>query len=822
MATYTSTQAGDWNDPATWGGGGYPSAAGDLAVIGHAVNYNVSHAFVDIDGMTKANPGVVSQTAHGFLSDDIIQFRGITQDPTLSTQWVAMNNQGYIVVKIDNNSYSLKTLAGVAVDTSTFTNALAAGDPGQVRKLIPLGTGTSDAITINSGGVLSFDKTMNTDLTLAHNDIKTNNGGEFRVGSSGGNKIPKQFLAEVMFINTADNAKGLNFADGGKFTAYGDPSYFGSDYHSVLKYGDIGGLTSTSPVTVTWTGHGLSNGDYVSFANIAQADWSTLNQVAFQITWVSADTFTIVKNAAAYAAYNTADPGLVGYAAVIPAAGNSVTLRIAGDFTTKWIAGQELLVHKGGNYANVSNDFCRLAITSVAANGSNTDVACTVTERPAASLTCLVSADVLNVSRNVMFYKLGYNPNLGQIQTIRPRLANANAAGTSNMNIHDVMFGGWYTAISGNNVIFEGVIRNGFRNGGTLCTITGIIMAHSDAFYGLINSSFNGYIVNGGTIQGGREGSVSGNIYGCNTALNAPMNHIYANVYSCSVGLASGDGAIMTGNLGFNGAGIAMANATTLNFGGGGVSNASPIPDAILINSKTPSTLVITNRNNLIYVGRYRFEHYQQVANTHYICNAYGDVFKVPTGGVGPDGVNDNPTQRSGGNADVIKACNIQTNCSASNYLELFNIRLWAEASVSKTYRFYVQTTYATGSPPLPTASFKLYGEYLDQGSGGRLATVSSTQDIATRANAADWTQYVEVTINPAQTGYINLYLRLMEYESGNKVWIDPMVAITGGNAVTVTPRWSYGEVQLDIDPVGGGGGGGLLTHPGMRGGLNG
>ena len=41
MATYTSAQSGNWNNPATWGGGGYPSAVGDIANIGHTVTYNV-------------------------------------------------------------------------------------------------------------------------------------------------------------------------------------------------------------------------------------------------------------------------------------------------------------------------------------------------------------------------------------------------------------------------------------------------------------------------------------------------------------------------------------------------------------------------------------------------------------------------------------------------------------------------------------------------------------------------------------------------------------------------------------------------------------
>lgn len=43
MVAYSSTQSGNWNSSATWGGSGYPSAAGDTFTInsGHTVTYNV-------------------------------------------------------------------------------------------------------------------------------------------------------------------------------------------------------------------------------------------------------------------------------------------------------------------------------------------------------------------------------------------------------------------------------------------------------------------------------------------------------------------------------------------------------------------------------------------------------------------------------------------------------------------------------------------------------------------------------------------------------------------------------------------------------------
>ena len=44
MAAYTSTQSGNFNDPATWGGGGFPNLDGDTFTVatGHTVTYNIT------------------------------------------------------------------------------------------------------------------------------------------------------------------------------------------------------------------------------------------------------------------------------------------------------------------------------------------------------------------------------------------------------------------------------------------------------------------------------------------------------------------------------------------------------------------------------------------------------------------------------------------------------------------------------------------------------------------------------------------------------------------------------------------------------------
>ncbi|MEW6115383.1 MAG: G8 domain-containing protein [Nitrospirota bacterium] len=137
MANYVSTQSGDWNNPATWGGSGYPQLAGDTCTIsaGHTVTYNVQSA-------------------------------------------------------------------------------------------VELGQ-----ITVN--GILKASRAVSTKLTLGHAEILINNGGEMDWGKVT-DKIPTSVVAEILWNTTGDNSKGINVADGGKLSIYGDPAYYGSTRRTVL------------------------------------------------------------------------------------------------------------------------------------------------------------------------------------------------------------------------------------------------------------------------------------------------------------------------------------------------------------------------------------------------------------------------------------------------------------------------------------------------------------------------------------------------------------------------------------------------------------
>ena len=74
----------------------------------------------------------------------------------------------------------------------------------------------------------------------------------------------------------------------------------------------IEGLSRAAACVVTLTGHGMTTGDKVTFADIAQADWTALN-AEHTITYVGADSFSIAVDTSGYAGDYVpgTDPGTV-------------------------------------------------------------------------------------------------------------------------------------------------------------------------------------------------------------------------------------------------------------------------------------------------------------------------------------------------------------------------------------------------------------------------------------------------------------------------------------------------------------------------------
>lgn len=108
-----------------------------------------------ITGITAASPGVITSAAHGFVTGDRIYLSHILG-------MVELNAQEFLVEYIGADSFSLKTLAGAAVDTSTYTTYGSKGDIALVRDVGLAITGVSKAaagiVTIAGHGFATYDK----------------------------------------------------------------------------------------------------------------------------------------------------------------------------------------------------------------------------------------------------------------------------------------------------------------------------------------------------------------------------------------------------------------------------------------------------------------------------------------------------------------------------------------------------------------------------------------------------------------------------------------------------------------------------------------
>lgn len=169
------------------------------------------------------------------------------------------------------------------------------------------------------------------------------------------------------------------------------------------------------------------------------------------------------------------------------------------------------------------------------------------------------------------------------------------------------------------------------------------------------------------------------------------------------------------------------------------------------------------------YNGRFYCEDLNNVVGTHVIYDCFGKVEKVAA-----DGSGSRPTQRSDGN-DYIAEVTAYSYCTSLNPLEIFRHQIYCVAGVTKTIRYYMQTTYTS----LTSSKIVLTAEYYDGVSGGSRGITTSTQGVSTRSSQSDWSQYLEVTFTPAYDGFVELILNHMGYESGAYLWVDPLPVVS-------------------------------------------
>jgi|GEM_PF-4739279 len=330
---------------------------------------------------------------------------------------------------------------------------------------------------------------------------------------------------------------------------------------------------------------------------------------------------------------------------------------------------------------------------------------------------------------------------------------------------------------------------------GTGHTISGLISGCSNGINSGTGHTISGLIsgCNYG-INSGAGHTISGSVSGCSNGINSGAGHtISGSVSGCSNGIYSGTGHTISGSVSGCSNGIYSGTGHTISglisgcnygirYGTGHLTGAvknnthdfsfSDYNIFTLQNVEfSAGGLSIYSRNSAFVLGRISCEDHAQITGAHKIYDNMGDIIKTAC-----DGTGDAPSvDPDGGHDYCVELSNIQSNCDSDNPLLAFKHRIWATASVSKTYTYKIQTTYAN----LAIDDLVLTGTYLDESSGGHRATIIDNSAINQRTDNTDWSQALAVTINPTQTGWVDLKIELKKYESLNEVYIWPAVEIS-------------------------------------------
>jgi len=181
--------------------------------------------------------------------------------------------------------------------------------------------------------------------------------------------------------------------------------------------------------------------------------------------------------------------------------------------------------------------------------------------------------------------------------------------------------------------------------------------------------------------------------------------------------------------------------------------------------------------DGIFYRGQIMIENYQKVLGNHYCFNVNGIMYSVPVVAGSGD-----PYKRSGGSDIVLAITQNQSSDSRSTIfdgvmLSAFKTLIWTDTS-SYTYRFYCQAN-ALSTTAAEVFVKATYVDAYDDTSEYHYGTVKSTQTISARSGADDWSQYIEVTVQLAVAGCVELEILTGFYDADGILYIDPMVVIS-------------------------------------------
>jgi hypothetical protein len=208
--------------------------------------------------ITKANPGVITVTTHGYATGDQIFISDVGG-------MVELNEKFYLVVYVDANKFSLKDLDGNAINTSGFTTFTSGGSIERVYEVTsPYATADLDKLKYAQKADLMY---------IVHPDFE-----------------PRKL------IRAGETSWTIS-----TFTRTADPF--------VLSV-TTPGITQANPCVVNSTDHGLSTGDIIEIYGVV--GMTQVNGNTYSIVKLTANTFSLKDpdtlvdiNSTGYTAYSS-------------------------------------------------------------------------------------------------------------------------------------------------------------------------------------------------------------------------------------------------------------------------------------------------------------------------------------------------------------------------------------------------------------------------------------------------------------------------------------------------------------------------------------
>ena len=363
--------------------------------------------------------------------------------------------------------------------------------------------------------------------------------------------------------------------------------------------------------------------------------------------------------------------------------------------------------------------------------------------------------EIRNAQSQTSFY--GYGVYYGSGHTISGSVSGCTSG---------IIYGSGHTisgSVSGCN---SGIIY------GSGYTISGPV---SGCTYGV--NAGSGHTISG-TVSGCNSGiiygsghTISGTVSGCSSGINYGSGHtISGSVSGCNYGFRYGSGHTISGSVsgctyGFNeGSGYTISGPVS----GCITSFYFPVGNIVVLPG-SDVTYSFSQRDTIGYHSRIAVEEYGGTPNTYKIHDNAGDIIKTACNGTG-DAPSVDPDS---GNGYCIEASNIQSNCGSMNKLVIFSKhRIWLTAA-TYTVTYKVQTTYSG----ITAGNLKLTCNYI--GTAGAIIETTNAPTINVRSNDADWSQTLAVTFTTTADGWADFKMELMEYQSGDAVYVWPTPVIS-------------------------------------------